>query len=67
MSALKIRDLREKTIAELEEAVAKERASLYDVRRKLSFREIKDTNAVKTHRHNIARLLTLITEKRSKA
>jgi ribosomal protein L29 len=40
----------------------KERAALYEDRRKLVFREDKDVNVVKNRRHNVARILTLITE-----
>jgi large subunit ribosomal protein L29 len=64
MKALKPRDLREKTIRELEEMVEKERAALYDLRRRLALRETQDTSSVKTTRHNIARILTVITEKK---
>lgn len=63
MKALKTRDLREKTISELEEMVEKERAALYDLRRRLALRETQDTSAVKATRHNIARILTVLTEK----
>lgn len=64
MKALKPRDLREKTIRELEEMVEKERAALYDLRRRLALRETQDTSSVKATRHNIARILTVITEKK---
>lgn len=64
MKALKARDLREKTIRELEEMVEKERAALYDLRRRLALRETQDTSAVKATRHNIARILTVLTEKK---
>ncbi len=64
MKALKTRDLREKTSRELEEMVEKERAALYDLRRRLALRETQDTSAVKTTRHNIGRILTVLTEKK---
>lgn len=64
MKALKARDLREKTIRELEEVVEKERAALYDLRRRLALRETQDTSSVKTTRHNIARILTVLSEKK---
>jgi len=63
MKALKVNDLREKTVEELQELLEKERVALYDSRRKLVFREIKNVNLVREHRHNIARFMTLITEK----
>lgn len=65
MKALKARDLREKTIRELEEMAEKERAALYDLRRRLALRETQDTTAVKTTRHNLARILTVLTEKKN--
>lgn len=64
MKALKARDLREKTIRELEEMAEKERAALYDLRRRLALRETQDTSSVKTTRHNIARILTVLSEKK---
>ena len=63
MKELSVKALREKNVKELNETLEKERAALYDTRRKLTFREIKDTNTVRQHRHNIARILTLIGEK----
>lgn len=64
MKALKTKDLRDKSVLELEKMLAKERAHLYETRRKLVFREIKDVSSVHQIRHNIARILTLITEKK---
>jgi len=63
MKGLKPRDLREKTIAELQELLEKERAALYDLRRRIALRETQDTASVKTTRHNIARIMTILTEK----
>jgi ribosomal protein L29 len=57
-------DLREKSVPELEEMVAQERAALYKARRDLVFRQITDTASLKVRRHNIARLLGVITEKK---
>ncbi|MFX9012115.1 50S ribosomal protein L29, partial [Acinetobacter baumannii] len=44
-----------------------ERAALYKARRDLVFRQSTDTTGLKTRRHNIARLLTLINEKKGQA
>lgn len=66
MKALKPSDLREKTVQELQELLEKEQAALYETRRKLVFREIKDVNSVREHRHNIARIHTIIGEKADK-
>jgi len=64
MKELKPTDLRSKTVPELEEMVRIERASLYKARRDLVFRQITDTASIKARRHNIARLLTVIGEKK---
>jgi len=64
MKDLKSTDLRDKSVPELEEMVNQERAALYKARRDLVFRQITDTASLKIRRHNIARLLTVITEKK---
>lgn len=64
MKDLKTAELREKTVPELEEMVDKERADLYKARRDLVFRQITDTASLKVRRHNIARILTVINEKK---
>ena len=64
MKANKPSELKEKNVPELEELVRQERAALYKARRDLVFRQSTDTTGLKTRRHNIARLLTLINEKK---
>lgn len=64
MKDTKISDLREKSVPELEQMVLDERANLYKARRDLVFRRMTDTASVKVRRHNIARMLTLIAEKK---
>ena len=64
MKDLKSNDLRDKSVQELEELVLQERAALYKARRDLVFRQMTDTASLKVRRHNIARLLTIITEKK---
>ena len=64
MKELKATDLRSKTVPELEEMLRVERASLYKARRDLVFRQITDTASVKARRHNIARIMTVIAEKK---
>jgi large subunit ribosomal protein L29 len=64
MKDLKTKDLRDKTVPELEQMVANERADLYRARRDLVFRRMTDTASVKIRRHNIARMLTIIAEKK---
>ncbi|ARU41167.1 50S ribosomal protein L29 [bacterium] len=65
MKGLKAKDLRSKSVPELEELIKQERAGLFQARRDLVFRNTTDTAGLKTRRHNIARLLTLINEKKS--
>jgi len=64
MKETKTSDLREKSVPELEQLVRDERANLYKARRDLVFRRITDTASVKVRRHNIARMMTLIAEKK---
>ncbi len=64
MKSLKSNDLREKSVPELEALVNAERAELYRARRDLVFRRITDTTGLKVRRHNIARMLTIINEKK---
>ncbi len=67
MKALKANDLRSKSVPELEDLLKQERASLFKARRDLVFRQTTDVASIKTRRHNIARLLTIIQEKKSGA
>jgi large subunit ribosomal protein L29 len=63
MKGLKPSELNEKTVPELEELLKQERAGLYKARRDLVFRQLTDTASLKVRRHNIARILTIISEK----
>lgn len=64
MKALKPSDLRDKTVPELEKMVQEEREGLYRARRDLVFRQMTDIASLKVRRHNIARLMTIIQEKK---
>lgn len=64
MKNLKSKELREKSVPELEELLVQEKASLYKARRDLVFRQMTDTASLKVRRHNIARINTVITEKK---
>jgi large subunit ribosomal protein L29 len=64
MKDIKASEMREKSVPELEEMLRQERASLYKARRDLVFRKMSDTASLKVRRHNIARILTLISEKK---
>ena len=48
----------------LEDLAKQERAALYKARRDLVFRQMTDTASLKIRRHNIARILTVIAEKK---
>lgn len=63
MKSLKAKDLREKSLADLEAMVTEEQAALYKARRDIVFRQLTDTASVKVRRHNVARILTVIGEK----
>ena len=65
MKAIKAAELRDKSVPELEELVRQERAALYKARRDLVFRQLTDVASLKVRRHNVARLLTIIAEKKS--
>ena len=64
MKGLKAKELRDKSVPELEDLVRAERAGLYKARRDLVVRQTTDVAQLKTRRKNIARLLTLIEEKK---
>jgi len=64
MKETKTSDLRDKSVPELEQMILDERANLYKARRDLVFRRMTDTASVKVRRHNIARMMTLIAEKK---
>jgi large subunit ribosomal protein L29 len=63
MKDMKAKELREKSVPELEAMIREEKAALFKARRDLVFRQSADTTGLKTRRHNIARILTVITEK----
>ena len=63
MKATPAQDLRVKSVEELTQMIADEKAAMYKTRRDMVFRQTTDTAGTKTRRHNIARMLTLITEK----
>lgn len=64
MKDLKTKDLRDKSVPELETMLAEEKAALYIARRDLVFRRLTDTASLKVRRHNIARINTLIADKK---
>lgn len=64
MKNLKAKDLRNQTVEELEAMVLAEQAAMYKARRDFVFRQLTDTTSFKVRRHNIARILTVIGEKK---
>lgn len=64
MKSIKATEIREKSVPELEELIKQERAALYKARRDLVFRQVRDTSTIMVRRHNIARMMTLIQEKK---
>lgn len=67
MKGTKAKDLRDKTVEELEALVVEEQKALHKARRELVFRQSQDTAGLVTRRRNIARALTVITEKQKVA
>jgi large subunit ribosomal protein L29 len=67
MKNLKPADLRAKTLEELQALVAAEQAALFKTRRDFVFRQTTDTAGQQTRRHNIARIMTVITEKQKES
>lgn len=65
MKDYKATELREKTTAELYGMLAEERAAQYQSRKAMVFRQSNDTAGMKTRKHNIARIMTVIHEKES--
>lgn len=63
MKDLKLIELRAKTLEELSEMLHKERGDLFHLRKRLAFKEEKDVRSALVQRHNIARILTVMTEK----
>jgi large subunit ribosomal protein L29 len=64
MKDLKSKELNSQSVPELEEMLGRERAELYKARRDLVFRQMTDTSSIKIRRHNIARIITAIAEKK---
>ncbi|MFH1098338.1 MAG: 50S ribosomal protein L29 [Candidatus Uhrbacteria bacterium] len=59
-----IQTIRRKTDAELNDFFAEQRAHLADLRFRLSARELKNVNELRLTRQTIARVLTVLSERR---
>jgi large subunit ribosomal protein L29 len=64
MKGIKVQDIRANDVPSLEKMLDEEREALYRARRDLVFRRITDHAQLKVRRKNIARILTLIQEKK---
>ncbi len=64
MKDVKAKELRDLSVPELEGKLAQERAALFKARRDLVLRQLTDTSSLSVRRHNIARILTIISEKK---
>ncbi|HZT43494.1 MAG TPA: 50S ribosomal protein L29 [Chthonomonadaceae bacterium] len=58
-----LRDLREKSDAELHREIAAQRAHLYDYRRRNAMKQLDNTAAIRAARKQIARALTILRER----
>lgn len=67
MKGLKAEELRSKTVDQLASELEGERAALYNVRRQIVFGQVKDVMSVRTHRKNIAKIMTILHAKRTEA
>ena len=63
MKPAKAKDLREKSLEDLEQMLLQHQADLYQNRKDLVFRRVSDISSIKARRHDIARIKTVITEK----
>ncbi len=64
MKALKADDLRKLTTRELQQKLDELRTELYRLRVQHTIAQLKDTNSIKMTKRNIARVLTVLNEKR---
>jgi large subunit ribosomal protein L29 len=67
MKAISLKQLRESSLEELEKSLLQHQADLYMARKDLVFRRVTDTSSMKIRRHNIARIHTVMTEKKKEA
>lgn len=65
MKPLKPEELRKLSLPELQQRLQQERERLFQLRQSKATRKLGDTASIRITRHNIARLLTIITEKQS--
>ncbi|MCS6950378.1 MAG: 50S ribosomal protein L29 [Armatimonadota bacterium] len=63
MKPLKPEELRQLSLSELHQRLQQERERLFQLRQNKAVRKLSDTASIRITRHNIARLLTIITEK----
>lgn len=61
---MKIKELREKNIAELENILGEKRANTIKLRFNIASKQVKNTKELKNEKRDIAKILTLIKEKK---
>ncbi len=65
--ALKAHDLRELPLEEVERRVEEVRRAVFNLRVRMTTKEIEDTDKIRQERRDLARLVTVLTEKRREA
>lgn len=60
----KIKELREKNIEELKKLLAEKRSSVSKLRFDIATKQVKNTRQVRNDKKDIARIITLISEKK---
>jgi ribosomal protein L29 len=63
MKPLKANQLREMSVIELQDELGKQKSHLFDFHRQGQLRQLNDYKSISVTRHNIARILTLISVK----
>ena len=63
---MKLVEIKELSISDLEDQIRKSKIELVDLRMKLASRQLQDSSSIKKKRKEIARLLTMQTEKSGK-
>ena len=61
---MKIKELREKSIAEMEKLLAEKREAVRKLRFDIATKQVKNNKQLRNDRKDIAKILTLISEKK---
>ncbi len=63
MPSAKAQELRNLSVAELRQRIEEARRELFNLRLQLAMRQLENYKRIKEVRHDIARMLTILTEK----